>query len=172
MVRKKNKMFVDSADRTPHYSLRKLSVGVASVLLSTTLWMGANGSVVHADTGTINNNATETVVGKASSSDGTKQAEPAEQATGQAPGKESNASTDTTDTSAVADVDNAKTKGEANETASANAASNKIVMARVMPSPAGTVSASGEKNTADNQNHAGTPQLSENKATFESHIYK
>ncbi|MGN9009840.1 GbpC/Spa domain-containing protein [Lactobacillus amylovorus] len=49
MVRKKNKMFVDSADRTPHYSLRKLSVGVASVLLSTTLWMGANGSVAHAD---------------------------------------------------------------------------------------------------------------------------
>ncbi|WP_156400651.1 YSIRK-type signal peptide-containing protein, partial [Lactobacillus gallinarum] len=50
MLRKKNKMFVDSADRTPHYSLRKLSVGVASVLLSTTLWMGANGSVAHADT--------------------------------------------------------------------------------------------------------------------------
>ncbi|WP_414626517.1 YSIRK-type signal peptide-containing protein, partial [Lactobacillus delbrueckii] len=24
-------MFVDSADQTPHYSLRKLSVGVASV---------------------------------------------------------------------------------------------------------------------------------------------
>ena len=43
-------MFVDSADRTPHYSLRKLSVGVASVLLSTTLWMGANGSVAHAAT--------------------------------------------------------------------------------------------------------------------------
>ena len=50
MVRKKNKLFVDSADRTPHYSLRKLSVGVASVLLSTTLWMGANGSVAHAAT--------------------------------------------------------------------------------------------------------------------------
>ena len=50
MVRKKNKMFVDSADRTPHYSLRKLSVGVASVLLSTTLWMSANSSVAHADT--------------------------------------------------------------------------------------------------------------------------
>ena len=65
MVRKKNKMFVDSADRTPHYSLRKLSVGVASVLLSTTLWMGANGSVAHADT---NNNATTTVAEKASSS--------------------------------------------------------------------------------------------------------
>jgi chemotaxis protein histidine kinase CheA len=59
MLRKKNKMFVDSADRTPHYSLRKLSVGVASVLLSTTLWMGANGSVAHADT--IND---KTVAGK------------------------------------------------------------------------------------------------------------
>ena len=59
MLRKKNRMFVDSADRTPHYSLRKLSVGVASVLLSTTLWMGANGSVAHADT--IND---KTVAGK------------------------------------------------------------------------------------------------------------
>ena len=66
MVRKKNKMFVDSADRTPHYSLRKLSVGVASVLLSTTLWMGANGSVAHADT---INDATATVAGKASSAE-------------------------------------------------------------------------------------------------------
>lgn len=65
MIRKKNKMFVDSADRTPHYSLRKLSVGVASVLLSTTLWMGANGSVAHADT---INDATTTVAEKASSS--------------------------------------------------------------------------------------------------------
>lgn len=63
MVRKKNKMFVDSADRTPHYSLRKLSVGVASVLLSTTLWMGANGSVAHADT--INNATVEKQNGEA-----------------------------------------------------------------------------------------------------------
>ncbi|MDY5603640.1 MAG: GbpC/Spa domain-containing protein, partial [Lactobacillus delbrueckii] len=62
-VRKKNKIFVDSADRTPHYSLRKLSVGVASVLLSTTLWMGANGSVAHA--ATINGT---TVAGEASNS--------------------------------------------------------------------------------------------------------
>lgn len=29
------------ADRTPHYGLRKLSIGVASVLLSTTLYLGA-----------------------------------------------------------------------------------------------------------------------------------
>ena len=150
MVRKKNKMFVDSADRTPHYSLRKLSVGVASVLLSTTLWMGANGSVVHADTDTINNNAPATV---AQSQQNAPQAKaPAE---GQA---------------STADVDNAKTKGQANETASANAASNKIVMARVMPSPAGTVSASGEKNTADNHNQAGQPQISDKKEDLSSLI--
>ena len=36
-----------SAQRVPHYGLRKLSVGVASVLLSTTLYMGVN---AHADT--------------------------------------------------------------------------------------------------------------------------
>ena len=80
MVRKKNKMFVDSADRTPHYSLRKLSVGVASVLLSTTLWMGANGSVAHADT--------EPAVRSQQNTLPTGQA--SEQANGQVTGKESN----------------------------------------------------------------------------------
>lgn len=35
------------AHRVPHYGLRKLSVGVASVLLSTTLYMGMS---AHADT--------------------------------------------------------------------------------------------------------------------------
>ena len=89
MVRKKNKMFVDSADRTPHYSLRKLSVGVASVLLSTTLWMGANGSVAHADT--VNDAQVDAVAQN-------------QQKAPQAPEKESDASTDTTDTGA--DVDN------------------------------------------------------------------
>ena len=71
MIRKKNKMFVDSADRTPHYSLRKLSVGVASVLLSTTLWMGANGSVAHADTingATVAVNASSSAENKSDSS--------------------------------------------------------------------------------------------------------
>ena len=64
-------MFVDSADRTPHYSLRKLSVGVASVLLSTTLWMGANGSVAHADTingATVAVNASSSAENKSDSS--------------------------------------------------------------------------------------------------------
>lgn len=37
----------DEAKRVPHYGLRKLSVGVASVLLSTTLFFGVN---AHADT--------------------------------------------------------------------------------------------------------------------------
>ncbi len=45
----KQKLFEASANRTPHYGIRKYTVGVASVLLSTTLWMGA-GNVVHADT--------------------------------------------------------------------------------------------------------------------------
>ncbi len=37
----------DEAKRVPHYGLRKLSVGVASVLLSTTLFFGVS---AHADT--------------------------------------------------------------------------------------------------------------------------
>lgn len=39
----------------PHYGLRKLSVGVASVLLGTTTLCLANANVAHADT-TANNN--------------------------------------------------------------------------------------------------------------------
>lgn len=50
-VRKhKQKMFLESAERTNHYGLRKLSIGTASVLLSTMLWMGTNGAVASADT--------------------------------------------------------------------------------------------------------------------------
>lgn len=41
----------------PHYGLRKLSVGVASVLLGTTTWCLANTNIAHADT-TANNNQT------------------------------------------------------------------------------------------------------------------
>ena len=37
----KNKM-EQAANRTPHYAIRKVGVGVASVLISTTLYMGAN----------------------------------------------------------------------------------------------------------------------------------
>ena len=46
----KQKLFEDSANRTPHYGIRKFTVGAASVLLSTTLWMGGNAGAVHADT--------------------------------------------------------------------------------------------------------------------------
>lgn len=38
------------AKRVPHFALRKLSVGVASVLLGTTLYFGFGTGVVHADT--------------------------------------------------------------------------------------------------------------------------
>ena len=49
MVSKNNQQWKQQqeAQRVPHYGLRKLSVGVASVLLSTTLYMGVT---AHADT--------------------------------------------------------------------------------------------------------------------------
>ena len=49
MVSKNNRQWKQQRDaqRVPHYGLRKLSVGVASVLLSTTLYMGVT---AHADT--------------------------------------------------------------------------------------------------------------------------
>lgn len=50
MVSKWNRQWQQQreAQRAPHYGLRKLSVGVASVLLSTTLYLGVN-VVAHAD---------------------------------------------------------------------------------------------------------------------------
>lgn len=44
----KNKLEQD-AKKVPHYGIRKLSIGVASVLLGTTLYFGAN-SVAYGDT--------------------------------------------------------------------------------------------------------------------------
>ena len=46
------------AKRVPHYGLRKLGIGVASVLLGTTLYFG-NAQAVQADTVNTGNQATE-----------------------------------------------------------------------------------------------------------------
>ena len=52
MVSKNNVQVKDrhTTQQVPHYGIRKLSVGVASVLLGTTFYMGINGNVAHADT--------------------------------------------------------------------------------------------------------------------------
>lgn len=66
----KNKM-EQTAARTPHYGIRKLSVGVASVLISTTLYMGATS----AKADTLPSTATDTATTKpetASSSSSTQ----------------------------------------------------------------------------------------------------
>lgn len=48
--RKKNKVLRDTADISPRFGFRKLSVGLAGMLLSTTLFLGGRTSQVHADT--------------------------------------------------------------------------------------------------------------------------
>lgn len=50
MVSKNNRMYrlQQQAKRRPHYGLRKLTVGVASVLLSTTFYMGMSDANAHA----------------------------------------------------------------------------------------------------------------------------
>ncbi|WP_278558573.1 mucin-binding protein, partial [Limosilactobacillus vaginalis] len=69
----KNKMEAD-AKRVPHWSLRKLSIGVASVLLGTTLFFGmgtvanADTTVQNASTETTNNSATQAEAGQTSAS--------------------------------------------------------------------------------------------------------
>ena len=39
----------NAADRRQHFAIRKLTVGAASVLLGTILWLGTNASTAHAD---------------------------------------------------------------------------------------------------------------------------
>ncbi|MGQ5708996.1 YSIRK-type signal peptide-containing protein, partial [Lactobacillus sp. PSON] len=50
MVSKNNraKRLEEVAERQSHFGIRKLTVGAASVLLGTTLWMGSNSQVAHA----------------------------------------------------------------------------------------------------------------------------
>ena len=61
-----------TADRTPHYGLRKLSVGVASVLLSTTLYLGTTAQADTVPTGDESQNtAVSSVADSAGSSSGT-----------------------------------------------------------------------------------------------------
>lgn len=69
MVSKNNQQWKQQqeAQRVPHYGLRKLSVGVASVLLSTTLYMGVT---AHADT-TVETSPQPTVGQPASTAAGT-----------------------------------------------------------------------------------------------------
>ena len=52
MVSKNNIQVKDryATKQVSHYGIRKLSVGVASILLGTTFYLGMNGNVVHADT--------------------------------------------------------------------------------------------------------------------------
>lgn len=57
MVSKNNRQILkqSGAKQTPHYGLRKLSIGVASVLLSTTLYMGATTAYADSNMGVATN---------------------------------------------------------------------------------------------------------------------
>ena len=46
----KQKLILHSSDKTPHYGFRKLGIGLASMLLSTSLFLGGHTSQAHADT--------------------------------------------------------------------------------------------------------------------------
>ena len=48
----------NEAKQVPHYGLRKLSIGVASVLLSTTLYFGVNAQADVVSTGNSTNSVT------------------------------------------------------------------------------------------------------------------
>lgn len=59
MVSKNNRVqkMAQTAERQSHFGIRKLTVGAASVLLGTSLWLGNNADIIKADTKADNNEA-------------------------------------------------------------------------------------------------------------------
>lgn len=70
-----NNKLTQMSDKRPHYGLRKLSVGVASVLLSTTVLMGM-AETAHADNQPVNNNDQEQVANSGSQQSNSASATP------------------------------------------------------------------------------------------------
>ena len=154
----KQKMFLESAERTPHYGIRKFTVGVASALLSTTLWLGSAPSAQAATTGTgdvatsqTNNTAPAgQAASQSSASANEKAAETQSQTEASAPAQntapatqtESQASTSTEATEQAADSASADAQTGA---ASAQVKNQAVASTEASTDQATTAQASGEK---------------------------
>ena len=140
----KNKM-EQTAARTPHYGIRKLSVGVASVLISTTLYMGATSAKADTLPSTATDAATtkpETASSSSSTQDNTTVDKTVETTTGVA-----NNSTDTnvsTTTNAQASTTNTTAGATSSDKSGAN--SNSLV-ANNVESTANTTAQAQPKTT-------------------------
>ncbi|MDO4903638.1 MAG: YSIRK-type signal peptide-containing protein [Limosilactobacillus sp.] len=107
MVNKKNNMF----DQRPHFGLRKLSVGVVSVLLSTTFFMGAQSQAAHADSTSGNTTSADTATVTTSDSGESNTAtlsnvNASDDANTTATASDNNATTDTADSNDTAATTN------------------------------------------------------------------
>ena len=71
----------NAADRRQHFAIRKLTVGAASVLLGTTLWLGTNASTAHADVADGNTEPEAHEVSDTQADNGTSTAEKVEAST-------------------------------------------------------------------------------------------
>lgn len=154
----KNKM-EQTAARTPHYGIRKLSVGVASVLISTTLYMGATS----AKADTLPSTATDTATTKpeATSSSSSTQANVTADNTAKTTVYTTASSTDTSvSTTPNAQASTTNTTAGATSSDKSGANSNSLVTNNV-ESTANTTAQTQPKPNVDNQVGSNV----ENKAT-------
>ena len=154
----KNKM-EQTAARTPHYGIRKLSVGVASVLISTTLYMGA--TTAKADT--LPSTATDTATTKpetASSSSSTQDNTTVDKIVETTVPKTASSTDTSVSTSPNAQVSTTNTTAGATSSDKSGANSNSLVTNNV-ESTANTTAQTQPKPNVDNQVGSNV----ENKAT-------
>ena len=154
----KQKLFEESADRTPHYGIRKYAVGAASVLLSTTLWMGANAGAVHADT--VDGSATTEQVNTADQSSATEST--ASATTGAETQKQAPASATT---STAAPAANSAETASASQAATAESQKSNEAAANEAPKADNSASAQASAETATQKQAGAQASVQKSAAT-------
>ena len=150
MVSKNNIQHKLEADakRVPHYSLRKLSFGVASVLLGTTLYFGA-GNVAHADTvsgsqvADANTQSAQVTSGAAQSG-----VQPGAQATGQQSGAQATSQQASSVVSAVQATSQQASSAVSAVQATSQQASSAVSAVQAQPNAEQTTSVGVQQNSA------------------------
>ena len=133
------------AERKPHFAIRKLTIGAASVLLGTSLWMSTSTSTVHADeTDNNDSDAKTNLESNQSASTGHVEKVVVEQ------NQTANESTDDSTTNNVSAQNTQESVDESSDISSDNAQQNKAITSEEQNSDAAVTS---DNNQAADENY-------------------
>ncbi|WP_311318380.1 mucin-binding protein, partial [Lactobacillus acidophilus] len=155
MVSKNNrdKKMEAVAERKPHFAIRKLTIGAASVLLGTSLWMSTSTSTVHADeTDNNDSDAKTNLESNQSASTGHVEKVVVEQ------NQTANESTDDSTTNNVSAQNTQESVDESSDISSDNAQQNKAITSEEQNSDAAVTS---DNNQAADENKAETQKVTD-----------